>query len=119
MPVTNKDPSTAVKDILRERNVQLTKCIKNHLGRFALHLRKHKLIEEEVERSMSVPGITPIQLAKRLITACSPLLVHYPVRNFPKFIAIMKEFEDMLELAEEMEADYEQASMLQSTFNVS
>ena len=119
MPATNKDPSKAVKEILRKRNVELMDYIANHLVPFAARLRTHGLITKDTESSMRVPGIDSSQLAQKLMSACDPSLTLFPKKKFPKFIAVMKEFEDMLELAEEMEADYERASVSQSSFNVS
>ena len=118
MPATNKDPSKAVKEILRKRNVELMDYIANHLVPFAARLRKHGLITKDTESSMRVTGIDPSQLAQKLMSACDPSLTLFPKKKFPKFIAVMKEFEDMLELAEEMEADYERASMSRSTSNI-
>ena len=119
MPETIKqDPSEAVEEILRKRNVELMDYIANHLVTFAAHLQKHGLIEKDTERNMRVTGLGSSHLAQTLMSAYHPSLTQSPRKKFPKFIAVMKEFEDMRELAEEMQADYERASTSRSTSNV-
>ena len=118
MAETRQDPSKAVKEILQKRNVDLMDYIANHLVTFAAHLRKRGLIEEDTERSMRVTGLDSSHLAQKLMSAYHPSLTLYPRERFPKFIAAMKEFVDMRELAEEMQADYERASTSRSTSNM-
>ena len=115
MPETKQDPSEAVKEILRKRNVDLMDFIANHLIAFASHLYKHGLIEKDTERNMTVTGLDSSHLAQTLMSAYHPSLTQSPREKFPKFIAVMKKFVDMRELAEEMRADYERASTSRST----
>ena len=119
MSKTNEDPSKAVERILQERNVALIEFIMNRLGPFAAELRKRGLIDRDAERNATLTGVDLFQLAQKLMGACHPLLTFFSKTNFPKFIEAMKTFEGMQPLAEEMEADYERASMSQSTFNIS
>ena len=105
------DLKLVVKRILRTNGPQLQEFIKADLVKIAHHLHAKGLIERTAVDRMSLTGVDRFQLASDLMDACQPLLVTYPERNFPKFIAVMKEFVTMEQLAERMEDEFKEASM--------
>ena len=101
--------------LLRENNVKLKELFQTVLQRIAGEFRAAGLIEKDVEESMFVLGVDHFTLAARLFIACQSSLVLFPEAAFPKFIAVLKGYYTMKQLAEEMESEFENAR--ESYFN--
>ena len=101
-----------VKRLLQKNNVELKDFIKVPLLRIAGDFLAAGLITTDVESSLHVQGVDRFELAAKLMNACQPSLEQYPEKNFPKFIAVLKKYETMEQLAKEMETEFEQAREL-------
>ena len=101
----------AVKRILRAYNVNLKDSIQYNLQRIAGDFHAQGLITQTTVNSLSVTGVDPFDLAAKLVNACQPSLVRSPEEKFPRFIAVLKEYETVKELAETMEDEFKEASM--------
>ena len=104
-----------VRHVLRTYNVDLNEFIKEDLERVAGDFLAQGLITQATVDSMSVTGVAPFQLASRLMSACQPSLVQFPEEKFPRFIAVLKKYETMQELAEKMEDEFKEAGISWST----
>ena len=109
------DLQKVVKRILRTYNVDLKDLVKEDLERIAGGFFAQGLVNQTTVDKMSVSGMVPFQLASKLLTACQPSIVRSPEENFPRFIAVLKEYDTMEELAEKMEDEFKEAGMLWST----
>ena len=105
------DLKKVVKRILRTYNVDLKDSIQDDLERIAGDLYAQELITQTTVNSMSVTGMTPFALAAKLVSACQPSLERSPEEKFPRFIALLKKYETVEELAKTMEDEFEEASM--------
>ena len=101
-----------VEHILRDYNVKLTDFLKGNLVRIAGNLNAEGLIEQVTVDRMRTIGVDRCELAAELLAACQPSLVQYPEEDFPKFIAVLKQYVTMEKLAEEIEDKFKKASML-------
>ena len=104
-----------VERLLRENNVKLKDLFQHVLPSIAGELWATRLIEKYVADGVRVAGVEHVTLAAKLFDACYTSLVQYPAVKFPQFIEVLKGYETMKQLAEEMESDFEQAS--ESYFN--
>ena len=98
-----------VERLFREKNVKLSDFIKDVLPEIASHLWEAGLIAKGVKDNAHVSGVHPFEAAAKLLSACQPSLVQCPEEKFPKFIAVLKKFTNMEELAEEVESEFTQA----------
>ena len=97
---------------MQENDVELKDCIAHILLRIAGDFWAAGLITKDVEYSLHLPGVSSFELAAKLMNACQPSLEQYPEKNFLKFIAVLKKYEIMEQLATEMETKFEQAREL-------
>ena len=107
-----------MKRILRTYNVELKDFVKENLEKIAGDFHAQGLITKTVD-GMSAIGVPPLQLASELVNMCQLPLVRSPQQKFPGFIAILKNYETMEDLAEKMEAEFKQARMLSCTWTFS
>ena len=105
----SEEPKKVVARLLRENNVELKDFVKADLPRIAGEFWAKGLIAQGMVDKMSVAGVDKFQLAADLINACQPSLELNPEDNFPKFIAVLKNYENMIQLAENMESEFKQA----------
>ena len=98
-----------VASLLRENNVELKDFIKDVLDRITGEFWAKGLITKEAADGVQVQGVGTFQLAAKLMNACQPSLEQFPEEKFPKFIAVLKKYENMKQLAEKMESEFEQA----------
>ena len=98
-----------VEHLLRENNVKLKDLFQHVLPRIAGELWAARLIEKYIADSVRVQGVDHITLAAKLFDACYTSLLQYPAVKFPQFIEVLKGYETMKPLAEEMESEFEQA----------
>ena len=103
----SEELKSVVERLLRENNVKLKELIQTVLQRIAGEFWAAGLIEKDVEESVHVTGVDKFTLAARLFNACRKSLVLYPGENFLKFIGILKAYETIKLLAEEMESEFE------------
>ena len=108
-----------VKRILRTYNVNLKDFVKENLERIAGDFHAQGLITQTTVDAMNVIGVPPFQLASHLVNTCQSSLVCSPEQKFPRFIAILKNYETMEDLAEKMEAEFKQAGMSSCTWTFS
>ena len=98
-----------VKDLLEKYNVELTDFIQGALQRVAGEFLAAKLIMQETVDSLDVTGVDNAVLAKKVLKGCRPSLVHFPEENFPKFIAVLRNYVTMEQLAANMESEFKDA----------
>ena len=100
-----------VERILLVNDTNLKSFMKGNLATIASNLRAKGLVEHATAVRMSQQGVNPMDLAVELLDAFRTSLMQHPEERFPKFIAVLKEFVTMKELAEKMEDDFKKASM--------
>ena len=111
----SEELKTVVKRLLRENNVELKGLFQNVLKTIAGEFWAVELIEKEVVDSMLITGVDNSTSAAKLFDACYTLLVQSPEEKFPKFIKVLKKYETMKQLVQDMESEFEQAR--ESYFN--
>ena len=104
-----EQPKRFVARLLRENNVELNELIKGVLHRIAGDFWAAGLVTKHVADGMHVTGVDHFELAGKLMNACQPSLEQYPEEKFPKFIAVLKKYETMKQLAEKMESEFKEA----------
>ena len=106
------DMKNVVERILRKYNVDLIDFIKEDLTRMAGHFNAAEFITQAAVERVGVREVPQHERAAELMSACWPSLVRYPQHNFPKFVAVLKKNVTMEKLAEKMEEELKEASML-------
>ena len=105
----SEEPKRFVARLLRENNAELNEFIKGVLHRIAGDFWAAGLVTKDVADGMLVTGVDTFPLAAKLMNACHPSLEQYPEEKFPKFIAVLKKYETMKQLAERMESEFKEA----------
>ena len=103
---------SVVERLLCDNNVKLKDFFQHVLPRIAGQFWRARLIEKYVADIVLVAGVDHTTLASKLFDACYTSLVQYPGVKFPQFIEVLKEYDTMKQLAEEMESEFEQAREL-------